>query len=88
MQERHIDADITVLTMTRAELRQFVREALLDALNDEETLNRICEQCERRTVNLTRIRAPYIPQGIEYKSSTYTERGMPVQELPEWVREG
>jgi hypothetical protein len=81
MQERKIDNDIAIITMTKEELAVFVHEAVRKALGDREMLDNICDYCTRHMASISAMRAPYRPANIEYKTTAQ-------EDLPDWARLG
>ena len=86
MQERKVNDDIAIITMSKEELAAFVAQAVRSALADRAVLDNICDYCTRRIATVTRSRMPYVPANIEYKGKSATEVDNP--DLPQWARNG
>ena len=84
MQERKVNDDIAIITMSKEELAAFVSQAVRTALADRDVLDNICDYCTRRIATVTRSRMPYVPANVEYKSAAEVDN----PDLPQWARNG
>ena len=84
MQERKVNDDIAIITMSKEELAQFVATEVRKALADRDVLDNICDYCTRRTASTAARRMPYVPANVEYKSAAVEDN----PDLPQWARNG
>ena len=87
MQERKVNDDIAIITMSKEELAAFVSQAVRNALADRDVLDNICDYCTRRTASTAARRMPYVPANVEYKGKSATEV-VDNPDLPQWARNG